>query len=107
MVLCLYDLLGDGSECFDVSIYKHTPWYEWSFGHCSMSPIWLGSGIYTDKCCISDGVHILRCSTKSHHKGDWSNTVVMMLGHQFCDDFVGHNAFIELNISGNFTFTYI
>ena len=26
-----------------------------------------------------------------------------MLGHQFCDDFAGRNAFIPLNVSGTYT----
>lgn len=95
-----------------MSIYKPTPGYAWSFGHCSVSIKWLGSGTYTDKCCIPEGQHILRCSSGSTGKGDWSNAVVMMLGHQFCDDFVGHTAFIPLNVSGmlhtarSYPFTY-
>ena len=89
------------SECFDVSMYKQTSDYGWTFGKCSGSKKWLGSGTYTDKCCTSKGSYILSCSTKSHVQRDWSNSILMMLGHQFCDDFVGHMAFIRLNISGD------
>ena len=81
-------------------MYKPTPDFGWSLGDCSGSGIWLGSGTYTDICCISEEQHILNCWTSSHYQRDWSNTILMMLGHQFCDDFVGHNAFIPLNISG-------
>ena len=87
-------------ECFDVSMYKPTPFVGWSFGHCHGSRKWLGSGIYHDKCCISEGRHILTCSTISHRQRDWSSTYLIMLGHQFCEDFVGHNAFLSLNVSG-------
>ena len=91
------------SKCFDVSMYKSTSDFGWSFGNCSGSDKWLGSGTYTDKCCTSDVLHILSCSTSSHDQRDWSSTVLTMLGHQFCDDFAGHNAFISLNVSGTYT----
>ena len=87
------------SECYDVSMYKPTPDFGWSFGNCSDSHKWVGSGVYTDMCCISEGWHILTCRTSSHGQHDWSNTILMMLGHQFCDDFAGHNAYIPLNAS--------
>ena len=96
----MYVILERGYECFDVSIYKPTPAYEWSFGPCVSSDKWQGSGTYTDKCCISSEQNMLRCSSTSPGRGDWSNAVVMILGHYFCDDFVGNTAFIALNISG-------
>ena len=96
----VYIISDPSYKCFDVSIYKPTPEYEWSFGPCISSAKWLGSGTYTDKCCISSGQHILRCSTRSWGRSDWSNSVVMILGHYFCDDFVGYTAIIGLNISG-------
>ena len=97
---------GPASKCFDVSMYKSTSDFGWSLGNCSGSDKWLGSGTYTDKCCISDGLHILSCSTSSHDQRDWSNTVLTMLGHQFCDDFAGQNAFIPLNVSGSYPKTF-
>ena len=90
------------SACFDVSMYKPTKDFGWSLGTCSDSRIWLGSGTYTDKCCISDGLQILSCQTSSHGQQDWSKTTLRMLGHQFCDDFAGRNAFIPLNVTGTY-----
>ena len=90
------------SKCFDVSMYKSTSDFGWALGNCSGSDEWLGSGTYTDKCCISDESQVLTCSTRSRGRRDWSNCILMMLGHQFCDDFVGHNAFIEINVTGYF-----
>ena len=91
---------GPASKCFDVSMYKSTSDFGWSLGNCSGSDKWLGSGTYTDQCCITEELQVLTCSTRSRGRGDWSNSILMMLGHQFCDDFVGHNAFIEINVTG-------
>ena len=95
-------ILEPNSKCFDVSMYKPTSDFEWTFGHCSGSDIWLGSGVYTDKCCLSEGWHILTCSIRSYLQHDWSNSILIMLGHQFCDDFNGFKAFIRLNVSGDY-----
>ena len=89
-----------GSICFDVSMNKwSTSDFKWIFGNCSSSHKWLGPGMYTEKCCMQEGNHVLTCST-SRNKNDWSNTDLRMLGHRFCDDFVGYEELIELNISG-------
>ena len=34
------------------------------------------------------------------NKNDWSGYVVMIMGHNFCDDFVGDETIIAINISG-------
>ena len=81
-------------------MFKPTPNHGWSIGHCNDSLKWMGSGTYTEKCCISGGLHILSCKARSHGDRDWSNNILTMLGHQFCNDFVGHNAFIVLNVTG-------
>ena len=98
--------LEPNSKCFDVSMYKPTSDFEWAFGHCSGSDRWHGPGTYTDKCCISDGWNILTCSIRSYSQRDWSNSILIMLGHQFCDDFVGYKAFIRLNVSGDYEYEY-
>ena len=82
-------------------MYRSTSDFHWSLGHCSGSGKWLGSGTYINECCNLEGLHTLTCSTSAHGQRDWSNTVLTMLGHQFCDDFVDHIAYIPLNISGN------
>ena len=86
-------------------MYKPTPVYEWSFAHCSTSLKWMGAGIYTDQCCISDGVHILTCKASTHGQRDWSRSILKMFGHTFCDDAVGQQAFMALNISGVYEYT--
>ena len=98
---------GPATKCFDVSMYKSTSDFGWSLGNCSGSDKWLGSGTYTDKCCISDELQVLTCSTRSRGRRDWSNSILMMLGHQFCDDFVGHTAFIEINVTGSLIYTIV
>ena len=60
---------------------------------------WLGRGTYIEKCCVTDTNIALTCSTASKD-GDWSNTVLMMLGHQFCDDLVGRKGVVKINVSG-------
>ena len=86
------------SKCFDVSMHKHTANYGWSFGNCSHSSKWLGTGTYTDKCCVVGGKHILDCRA-NHGEIDWSGSPLIMLGHQFCDDVVGQRLLIAVNVS--------
>ena len=73
--------------------------YTWSLGHCSSSHNWLHRGVYIERCCVSEGVHILSCKT-DRDKNDWSNNVVMIMGHRFCEDFVGYETAFSINISG-------
>ena len=81
-------------------MYKHAPEYGWSIGHCSSSQEWKGPGIYSEKCCFADKKYILSCIT-TNKNGDWSSTVLMMLGHRFCNDVVDHNASLTIDISGD------
>ena len=81
-------------------MYKPTPEYGWSFGHCSSSHTWIGLGLYTQKCCIQGEINVLACSA-DNIQGDWSNTILMMLGHRFCDDVVDHSARLTIDNSGN------
>ena len=74
----------------------------WSLGNCSSSHKWMGPGTYTEKCCLSGGTHVLMCKT-GRTKNDWSGTVVTVMGHRFCEDFVGYETAIAINISGVFT----
>ena len=77
----------------------HTRENKWSFGNCSASHRWVGPGTYAEKCCLSEGIHLLTCKT-TRHRNDWSTNVVMMFGHRFCEDFVGYEDVIALNITG-------
>ena len=80
-------------------MYKSAPEYGWSFGSCSSSHTWIGFGLYTEKCCIQDKKNVLTCST-ANIKGDWSNTILMMLGHGFCNDVVDQSARLTIDTSG-------
>ena len=80
--------------------------YKWSIGNCSLSQKWQGTGTYTEKCCLSDGRHIFTCRT-SRNKNDWSSNVVTMMGQRFCNDFVGYEASIEVNVSGPLMYIHI
>ena len=81
-------------------MYKPAPEYGWSFGHCSSSHTWIGLGLYTQTCCIQGEINVLACSA-DNIQGDWSNTILMMLGHRFCDDVVDHSAILTIDNSGN------
>lgn len=73
----------------------------WSLGHCFQSQEWTGPGTYIESCCLSKGVHTLTCKT-NRAKNDWSSNVVVVMGHRFCEDFVGYEAVFSINISGVF-----
>ena len=87
-------------------MYKYDTLYKWSIGNCFSSHKFSSPAIYTEKCCLPKGKHILECIT-DRVENDWSNTALTMLGHQFCDDHVGHKAMISLNITGAFQIHYI
>ena len=72
---------------------------KWSIGHCYPSHKWLGPGTYVEKCCLSEGIHVLTCKT-ARHRTDWSDNVVMILSHRFCEDFVGYEELTPINITG-------
>lgn len=100
--LCNYSLTGNELICFDVYMSgRFTPDYTWSLGHCSPSQTWLRPGTYIERCCLSKGVHVLTCKT-GRTKNDWSYNVVLIMGHRFCEDYVGYEAVISINISGEF-----
>ena len=44
-------------------------------------------------------MHVLTCKT-TRDRNDWSLDVVMILGHRFCEDFVGYETATAINISG-------
>ena len=82
---------------------RSTPDDTWLLGNCSQTQKWRGPGTYTESCCLSKGVHTLTCKT-SRAKTDWSSNVVMVMGHRFCEDFVGYEAVFSINISGVFIY---
>ena len=93
------DPLEPESECFDVSLHKISHATSWKLGACSSSLQYSIPGIYIEKCCISPGDHILTCMNPEGN--DWSRSALNLLGHEFCNDYVGNTAMIPLNIKGN------
>ena len=91
-------LLDPELECFDVSLYNIRPATSWTIGNCSSSLNYSEPGVYIAKCCISPGHHILTCDDTD--SDDWSLSGLIILGHEFCRDYVGKNARIRLNITG-------
>ena len=87
-------------------MYKHTQDYDWSFGQCTSSHEWIEPGIYSEKCCVSENKNILTCST-ANKDDDWSNNVLMLLGHRFCDDLVDYSASFLIDVSGILIYSYM
>ena len=95
-------LTGKYLICFDVHMTERsTPDDTWLLGNCSQTQKWRGPGTYTESCCLSKGVHTLTCKP-SRANNDWSSNVVMVMGHRFCEDFVGYESVFSINISGVF-----
>ena len=99
-----------GQTCMDVNLHTATTGYTWELVQCSTTDEYSISGTYTEKCCIPNGNHVLSCH--SGQNNDWVNAVVGIDGHKFCDDMIGHEKFVAINIPGTnsstniFTHTY-
>ena len=96
VTICIY--LEAEMECFDISLHKISKKSTWTFGSCSSSLEFTKAGVYTEKCCISPGVHILSCNDP--FDDDWSRRPLILQGHEFCNDYVGKTAIVQLNLTG-------
>ena len=85
-------------ECFDISLRKISNTSSWAFGSCSNTLEYSKSGVYIEKCCMPQGVYILSCN--NHDDDDWSRSTLSLQGHEFCNDYVGNSAMIQLNLAG-------
>ena len=98
-----------GSTCIDISYQQlrdtKSGSYTWQLGPCPVFHPYSGNGRYTEKCCVPNGDHIFSC-TNSQGNG-WDNAVVKIGDHQFCDDFVGYNKLIKINIPGSTEDTFL
>ena len=94
------------TECFDVSFSKTyiTRNTRWTIGDCSSSLEYSYPGVYTENCCVSPVDIILTCANPDND--DWSRNVLTLLGHEFCNDYVGNHAMIRLNIKGKINDRY-
>lgn len=92
--------------------------YSWELGQCYATQQYIGGhtekyngrtlvigGLtsYREKCCILNGNHLLSC--KNAHNSGWVNSLVQIGGHKFCDDIIGMNKFILVNIQGTWLYT--
>ena len=91
-----------GSTCINIHLHSRRGSYSWQFGPCHSSQQYSGSNTYTEKytekCCAPNGEHIFSC--KDTKGGGWDHSLVKIGGHQFCDDIVGYEKMIAINITG-------
>ena len=87
-----------GSICIEIKLNAKDDSYRWKLGSCYASHKFSGVGTYIEKCCLSNGNHIFSC--KNSQGNGWANSVVKIGNHQFCDDFVGYNKLITINVPG-------
>ena len=96
-----------GSTCIDINFHSTSSNYKWQLGSCHNSIAWHFGGIYTQKCCLANGDHVLSCMGDDGE--DWNNGDVIRIGaHHFCDDFAGYPKLTRINIPGMVNvFTYM
>ena len=87
-----------GSICTDIELQVSTDEYKWKLGSCHASHQYSEPGTYTERCCIPNGEHIFSCN--SIQGNGWANSIVRIGKHQFCDDIIGFNNLITINIPG-------
>ena len=57
---------------------------------------------FIDRCCLPSGRHVLICHNRMGPFG-WGESSIEILGHRYCDDFVGFKTLRKLELSGNNT----
>ena len=72
--------------------------YSWELAQCYIMNDYSKLGTYTKKCCIHPGDHLLSCLSTNNI--GWVDSFVRIGDHLFCDDIVGYNKFIRINIPG-------
>ena len=82
----------------NVNLHTSENSYTWKLGKCYPSDKYSIDGTYTEKCCIPNGNNVLSC--KSAQGNGWVNAFVGIDGHVFCDDMVGYDKFVLINIPG-------
>ena len=89
----------------DVQLHTVATSYNWELGHCyGTQKYTLSANVYIEKCCVGNGRHLLSCENTVN--GGWMDSFVKIGGHTFCDDIVGINKFILLNIPGTYNFIH-
>ena len=81
---------------------------DWELGSC-YGPKSLEKGTimdygyesYFDRCCLPSGRHVLICHNRLGPFG-WGESSIEILGHRYCNDFVGYKALRKLELSGKY-----
>ena len=72
--------------------------YTWELGQCYTTDQYSIAGTYTEKCCVPSGNHVLSCHSAQNN--GWVNAFVGIDGHMFCDDMIGYDKFVAIDIPG-------
>ena len=100
------------------SLLQSVSTVRWDLGSCSSLNFAFGntsyqySALYTQRCCIEPGIHILTCYNIPVGKG-WLDAYLLIEGHRHCDNFGGFKSMQSLTVPGisfvihNCCFTYI
>ena len=72
----------------------------WSLGPCSNSTKYKDFKMYTEKCCVSPGIHILICYADKQPDG-WKGGYIELLGRRYCDGFIGFKTMNRVQIKSN------
>ena len=54
--------------------------------------------IYVERCCLHPGIYVLSCYDDRNE--GWNNAYLDILGHRYCDDFLGYKAMRRVTIPG-------
>ena len=91
-------LLGGNLTCLDVIHRSTSQNYKWTLGSCTAADEYARPGAYTTQCCTNYETPILTC--KNSDINGWKDSHLEINGHRFCDDVVGYESRIQLNVSG-------
>ena len=59
----------------------------WSLGSCSSSQSYSNNRLYNDVCCVSTGMHTLKC--KDSYGDGWQGAFIDIQDIRYCENFVG------------------
>ena len=91
-------LLGGNVTCLDVIHHSTSQSYKWTLGSCTAADEYARPGAYITQCCTNYETPILTC--KNSDINGWKDSHLEINGHRFCDDVVGYEARVQLNVSG-------
>ena len=87
--------------CFDIKVtieeaYDHK--ITWRVGSCSSSYRYREKIEYLERCCLHPGDYIISCHNERNE--GWNKAHLDILGHQYCDNFLGYEAMRRVTIPG-------